>query len=93
LFIYYQVGIGKNITGKGENLKQSRYYKIKYVLSNGKTQLFQDKREKVMKEWDKILNLSQEQILKKLKIKDNTITLSEAILIDWVGNTITNKIF
>ena len=46
-----------------------------------------------MKEWDKILNLSQEQILKKLKIKDNTITLSEAILIDWVGNTITNKIF
>jgi len=78
---------------RGGNLKNSRYYKIKYVLSNGKTPLFQDKREKVMKEWDKVLNLSPSEILKKLKIKDNTITLSEAILIDWVGNTITNKIF
>ena len=70
-------------------IKISRYYKIKYILSNGKTPIYQDKRKKIVKEWDRISILTQEEILKKLKVKD--VKLSEIILYDWVGNIITRK--
>jgi hypothetical protein len=72
---------------------KGKIYRIKYTLSNNKTEVFFGKRDKVIKQWEKHSLLTKEQIAKQLKIKDKTITLVEMSLYDWAGNSLAKISF
>lgn len=75
-------------------MANSKYYKIKYFLSTGRTIVHAEKRPSIMKEWEEILLLPEIKILRKLKLhKEKDITLKEVCLVDWVGNLMVNKLF
>lgn len=80
--------------------RKDKTYQIQYILSNGKTIVHGGKREKVIKEWEEVLELSSEEIIKFLKLskgkdkdKNKDVTLVEMILIDWVGTKLVGKVF
>jgi len=77
-----------------------KLYRIKYILSNGKTITTANDRKKIIKEWEHILELPPIKIAKHLKLnkgkdrdKSKDISVVEIILIDWAGNKVANKVF
>ena len=79
--------------------RKEKIYQIQYILSNGKTIVHGGKREKVIKEWEEVLKLSAEEIIKFLKLskgkdkdKNKDVVLVEMILIDWVGTKLVGKV-
>lgn len=71
-----------------------KIYRIKYILSNQKAIIHEGKRGKIVAEWNELLELPLNKIMRKLKLhKDNTVELLEMHLVDWCGNSFANKIF
>lgn len=48
--------------------RKDKTYQIQYILSNGKTIVHGGKRDKVVSEWEEVLGLSGEDIIKFLKL-------------------------
>jgi hypothetical protein len=72
------------------------------VLSNDKSIYHADKRSKIMKEWEQVIELPVEKVNKYLKLhkgkekdknKEDMVSVVEIRLLDWVKNLIVNKVF
>ena len=77
-----------------------KLYRIKYILSSGKTITTANDRKKIIKEWEYILELPPNKIAKHLKLnkgkdrdKSKDVSVVEILLVDWAGNIIVNKVF
>lgn len=75
---------------------RGKNYKIKYILSNDKIITHENKRKKIMEEWDEVLQLTHEEIIKFLKLgkkknKDKDILVDEIILIDKSEKVVINN--
>lgn len=77
-----------------------KLYRIKYILSNGKTITTANDRKKIIKEWEHILELPPNKLAKYLKLnkgkdrdKSKDVSVIEVMLIDWAGNVVSNKVF
>ncbi|MFA6662642.1 MAG: hypothetical protein WCS56_06370 [Bacilli bacterium] len=81
---------------------KGKFYTIRYVLSNDKSIYHADKRSKIMKEWEQVIELPVEKVNKYLKLhkgkekdknKEDMVSVVEIRLLDWVKNLIVNKVF
>lgn len=84
---------------------KGKFYQIKYILSNEKLIVHAEKRDKVIKEWNEVKDLSAEELHKYLKLgkgkykskedkdKEKEISVVEVRLIDWVNSVMVNRVF
>ena len=77
-----------------------KLYRIKYILSNGKTIVTANDRKKIIKEWEQILELPPKKIARHLKLnkgkdrdKSKDVSVIEVVLVDWAMNVVSNKVF
>lgn len=71
-----------------------KIYRVKFTLSNGETIIHHGRRKTMVKEWEQLLQLPVDKILRKLKMhKDKSIKLLQINLIDWSGNVTLKKTF
>jgi len=84
---------------------KGKFYNVQYILSNKKIINHQDKRDKVISEWDEVKDLSAEELHKYLKLgkgkykskedkeKEKEVSVVEVRLIDWVKSIMASRIF
>jgi len=75
---------------------KGKIYKIKFLLSNGKTIIHDGKRDKLINEWRKLEGLSNQEIVKSLKLgrgKHKDIMLIKMEFYDWANNLTISKVF